>query len=110
MTAQHVEEITLIDAANEDFKLILNSEDARARNGNTQLLFSYNSCNVRVVLQFFLFTYVIKHSSSSEESSDSDEFNMFTAYIANAAVNVTFYLFNCLYHRSSQNSTKNVPL
>jgi len=36
MTAQHVEEITLIDAdINEDFKLILNSKDARARKGNT---------------------------------------------------------------------------
>jgi len=51
--AQHVEEITLIDAdINEDFKLILNSENAKARNGNTQP-FPYNSCNVRVVLQFF---------------------------------------------------------
>jgi len=60
-------------------------------------------------ITIFLFTYVIKHlSSSSEESSDSDEFNIFTAYIANAAVNVIFYLFNRLYHRSSQNSTENV--
>jgi len=35
MTAQHVEKITLIDAdINEDFKLILNSENAKARNSN----------------------------------------------------------------------------
>jgi len=42
-------------------------------------------------ITIFLFTKDIKHSSSSsEKSSDSDEFNIFIAYIANAAINVIF--------------------
>jgi len=65
--AAHVEEITLIDAdTNEDFKLILNSEDAiRARNGkniNNNIFININYYyNIKWKINVFLWIINVFH-------------------------------------------------